>query len=156
MYTVVCSDLCEVIKGEKLLLDINRAVQAEITKQVPDSKNISVPRKIVDILSKVTPDMVKEVQEENINFRKTICYDKFDKKPILAQIYKIKSIPVHRYHHQFDTTGVSSGSTAHRVYEQDGAKYHQLILPIVFRAQVMELPHDEQGHQAVEQMLQLV
>ena len=30
------------------------------------------------------------------------------------------------------------------MYEQDGAKYHQLILPIEFRAQVIELHHDEQ------------
>ena len=44
----------------------------------------------------------------------------------------------------------------HRVYEQDGAKYHQLILPLEFRAQAMELLHDQQGHQAVERMLQLV
>ena len=44
----------------------------------------------------------------------------------------------------------------HRVYEQDGAKYHQLILPIEFRAQAMELLHNKQGHQAVECTLQLV
>ena len=44
----------------------------------------------------------------------------------------------------------------HRVYKQDGAKYHQLILPIEFRAQAMELLHNQQGHQAVEHMLQLV
>ena len=43
-----------------------------------------------------------------------------------------------------------------RVYEQDGARYHQLILPIEFRAQAMELLHNQQGHQAVEHMLQLV
>ena len=44
----------------------------------------------------------------------------------------------------------------HRVYEQDGAKYHQLIMPIEFRAQAMELLHNQQGQQAVECMLQLV
>ena len=42
------------------------------------------------------------------------------------------------------------------MYEQDGAKYHQLILPIEFRAQAMKLLHNQQGHQAVEHMLQLV
>ena len=42
------------------------------------------------------------------------------------------------------------------MYEQDGAKYHQLILPIEFRAQAMELLHNGQGHQAVEHTLQLV
>ena len=32
-HTVVCDDLCEIIKGEKLPLDIKRAVQTEMTKQ---------------------------------------------------------------------------------------------------------------------------
>ena len=44
----------------------------------------------------------------------------------------------------------------HRVYEQDGAKYQQLILPIEFRTQTMELLHDKQGHKAVQHTLQLV
>ena len=44
----------------------------------------------------------------------------------------------------------------HRVYEQDGAKYHQLVLPIEFRVQAMELLHDQQGLQAVECTLQLL
>ena len=42
------------------------------------------------------------------------------------------------------------------MYEQDGAKYHQLIFPIKFRPQAMELLLNQQGHQAVECMLQLV
>ena len=40
----------------------------------------------------------------------------------------------------------------HRVYKQDGAKYHQLILPIEFRAQAMELLHDQEGHQPYQLM----
>ena len=41
------------------------------------------------------------------------------------------------------------------MHEQDEAKYHQLVLPIEFMVQAMELLHDQQGHQAVECMLQL-
>ena len=36
------------------------------------------------------------------------------------------------------------------MYKEDGDKYHQLILPVEFSAQVMELLHNEQGHQEVE------
>ena len=42
------------------------------------------------------------------------------------------------------------------MYEQDGGKYHQLILLIEFRAQAMELLHNQKGHQVVEHTLQLV
>ena len=74
---------------------------------------------------------------------------------MLAQIRKIKSRPVQRYLQQFDQLVFCQGML-HRVYEQDGAKYHQLILPIEFRTQAMELLHKQQDHQAVECMLQLV
>ena len=84
-----------------------------------------------------------------------ICYVKSGKKPTLAQICKIISIPVHRYRHQFDQLVFHQG-VLHRVYEQDGAKYHQLILPIEFSAQVMEILNDEQSHEAVVHTLQLV
>ena len=101
-YAVVCDGLCGVIKGEKLLIEIKRAVQTEVTKQVPDSKKISVHSEMVDILSKVTLGMMKEAQKEDIHISKTICYVRSGKKPILAQICKIKSRPVHRYLCQFD------------------------------------------------------
>ena len=88
---------------------------------------------MVDVLSRVTPRMMKEAQEEDVDINKTRCYVKSGKIPILAQIRKIKSRPVQRYLHQFDRLVFRQG-VLHRVYEQDGAKYHQLILPIEFRA----------------------
>ena len=110
---------------------------------------------MVDVLSRVTPSIMKEAQEEDVDISKTICYVKSGRKPTLAQIRKIKSRPVWRYHWQFDTLVFHQG-VLHRVYEQDGAKYHQLILLIKFRAQAMELLHNQQGPQAVEHTLELV
>ena len=63
-YTVICNDLSEVIKGEKLPLELKRAVQAEITQQMPDSEKINAHSKMVDVLSRVTPSMMKEAQED--------------------------------------------------------------------------------------------
>ena len=90
------------IKGEKLSLEIKTAVQAEIKMQLPECKKISVHNRILDILSKVTPGMMKEAQGKDINISKTLCYVKSGKKPILAQKCKIKSRPVHMYLHKFD------------------------------------------------------
>ena len=58
-YAVMWNDFSEVIKGEKLPLELKRTVQAEIIWQVPDSGNIKVHSKMVDVLSKVTPGMMK-------------------------------------------------------------------------------------------------
>ena len=110
---------------------------------------------MVDVLSQVTPGLMKEAWEEGVDISKTMCYVKCGRKPMLAQIRKIKSRPVWRYLYQFDTLVFRQG-VLHRVYEQDGSKYHQLILPIEFRGQAMELLHNQQVHQAVEHMLQFV
>ena len=85
-YTVVCDDLCKVIKGEKLPLEIKKAGQAEITKQAPDSEKISAHSEMVDVLSRVTLSMMKEAQEEDVGISKTMHYVKSGRKPMLAQI----------------------------------------------------------------------
>ena len=144
-YAAIWDDLSKVIKGEKLPLELKRAVQVEITQQAPDSEKINVHSEMVDVLSRVTPSMMKEAQEEDGNISKTIHYIKSGRKPMLAQIRKIKSRPVRRYLRQYDRLVFCQG-VLHRVYEQDGAKYHQLFLPIDFRAQAMELLYNQQGH----------
>ena len=154
-YAVMCDDLSEVIKGEKLPLDLKREAQTEISQQAPDSGKINVHSEMVDVLSRVTPSMMKEAQEEDIDISKTICYVRSGRKPMLAPIRKVKSRPVQRYLHQFDRLVFRKG-VLHRVHKQVGAKYHQLILLIEFRAQAMELLHDQQDHQAVVHTLKLV
>ena len=91
---VMCDDLSEVIKEEKLPLDLKRTVQTEISQQAQDRGKINVHSGMVDILSRVTTSMVKEAQEEDLDISKTICYVKSGKKPTLAQIRKVKSRPV--------------------------------------------------------------
>ena len=59
-------------KGEKLPLDVKRAVQTEVTKQVPNSKKINLHSTMVDILNRVTISMMKDGQEEDIDIRKRI------------------------------------------------------------------------------------
>ena len=121
LYAVMCNDLSEVIKGENLPLELKRAVQAEIIQQVPDNGQIKVHSKMVNVLSKVTPGMIKEAEEEDVDISKTIHYVKSGRKLMLAQIRKIKSRPVQRYLCQFDRLVFQQG-LLHRVYEQDGTK----------------------------------
>ena len=80
LYAVMCNYLSEIIKGEKLPLELKRAVQTEISQQVPDSGKINAHSEMVDVLSKVTPGMMKEAQEEDVDISKTICYVKSGKK----------------------------------------------------------------------------
>ena len=62
---------------------------------------------------------------------------------------------VRKYLHQFNHLEFRKG-VLHQIYEIQGSKYHQLVLPIVYRAQVFQLLHDEQGHQRTEPTMALV
>ena len=72
-YTVICNDLSKVIKGEKLPLELKRAVHVEINQQAPDGEKMNAYSEMVDVLSRVTPSMMKEAQEEDVIISKTIC-----------------------------------------------------------------------------------
>ena len=87
---MVCSYLCEVIKGEKLPLEIKRAVQTEITKQVPDNEKINMHSEMVHVLSRLTQSMMKQAPEEDVDISEMICYVKSGRKAMLGQIWKIK------------------------------------------------------------------
>ena len=45
---------------------------------------------MLDVLSKVTPGVMKEAQEEEVDISRTICYVKSGRKPMPGQIRKIK------------------------------------------------------------------
>ena len=52
---------------------------------------------MVDVLSKVSPEMMRQVQEEDLEISKVRCYVMLARKPSLAQIRKLKSKIVCRY-----------------------------------------------------------
>ena len=61
----------------------------KITQQASDNEKINVHSEMVDVLSRVTPSMIKEAQGEDVGINKTIHYVKSGRKPTLAQIRKI-------------------------------------------------------------------
>ena len=57
----------------------------EITQQAPDSEKISVHSKTVDVLSRVTPSMMKEAQDEDVDISQdNMLHVKSVRKPMLA------------------------------------------------------------------------
>ena len=64
---------------------------------MPDGEKIDAHSKMVDVQSRVTPSMMKEAQEKDVNISKTIHYVKSGRKPMLPQIRKIKSRPAQQY-----------------------------------------------------------
>ena len=65
---------------------------------------------------------------------------------------KIKAVK--KYLLQFDRLIIKKG-VLHRLYINNNVEYHQMVLPIKFQAQVLQLLHDGQGHQGTERTIAL-
>ena len=94
----VSDDLSDVIDGIKIPIELKNEIQRSIHKKPErDSDNIQGNNAMVDVLSKVLPDMMRQAQEEDLEIIKVRCYVMLVRKPFLAQIRKLKSKIVHRY-----------------------------------------------------------
>ena len=155
-YEVISDDLTELIDGIKIPIELKKEIQRSIHEEPKrESDNIQGTSTMVDVLSKVSPEMMRQAQEEDLEIGKVRCYVMLARKPSLAQIRKLKSKIVCRYLQQFDRLVFIKG-VLHRIYEENGSKYHQLILPIEYWAQAMVMLHDENGHQGVEWTVALI
>ena len=57
---------------------------------------------MVDVLNKVSPEMMRQAQEDDLEISKVRCYVMLARKPSLAQIRRLKSKIVHGYLQIFD------------------------------------------------------
>ena len=71
-----------------------------------------------------------------------------------SAIAKVKSKAVRKYLLQFNWLTLKKG-VLHHLYINNDAKYHQLILPVKYQAQVLRLLHNGQGYQGLECTLAL-
>ena len=92
LYEIVSNNLMDVVKGIKIPIDVKNEIQRSIhEKPGGDNNNIQGINAMVDVLSKVSPEMMRQAQEEDLEISKVMCYVKLARKPSLAQIRKLKS-----------------------------------------------------------------
>ena len=155
-YEVISDDLTELIDGIKIPIELKKEIQRSIHEEPQrESDNIHSTCAMVDVPSKVSPEMMRQAQEEDLEIGKVRCYVMLARKPSLAQIRKLKSKIVCRYLQQFDWLVFIKG-VLHKIFEENGSKYHQLILPIEYQARAMAMLHDDNGHQGVEWTVALI
>ena len=94
----------ESITGKILPLKVKQEIHNTSIQnlQGPKQDNFTMQcKKVDDVLNKLSPEMMKQAQEEAIDISKAIHYVRPGKKPTLAHIHKIKSRYVYRYLNQF-------------------------------------------------------
>ena len=97
-YEVISDDLTELIDGIKIPIELKKEIQRSIHEEPKrESDNIQGTSAVVDVLSKVSPEMMRQAQEEDLEIGKVRCYVMLARKPSLVQIRKLKLKIVCRY-----------------------------------------------------------
>ena len=97
-YEVISDDLTEVIDGIKKPIELKIEIPKSIHEEPKgESVNIQGTSTKVDVLSKVSPEMIRQAWKEDLEISKVRCYVMLARKPSLAQIRKLKSKIVHMY-----------------------------------------------------------
>ena len=67
---------------------------------------------------------------------------------------KIKSKAVRKYLLQFDRLTMKKG-VLHLLYINNNVEYHQMVLPLKYQEQALQLLNDGQGHQGIVRTIAL-
>ena len=89
LYTLVNGDLTNIVNRVTLPIDIKQEIQRNIQDN-PEENTIKSSSTIGDVPSKVSPEIMRQAQREDLDICKAMCYVKSRKKLSLAQFRKIK------------------------------------------------------------------
>ena len=164
-YSVVCEALDQCLNGSKIpevlkqeAQDISCAVQTIVEEEdklyEEELKEVVSEINAVSIFGNISPEDMKEEQQKDPILGLVYKYVTASEKPKTSAITKIKSKAVRKYLLQFERLTLKKG-VLHRLYINNDVKYHQMVLPLKYQAQVLKLLHDGQGHQGLERTLAL-
>ena len=100
----------------------------------------------VSTFEHVTPEQMAKEQQEDPTLKLVYQLVTAGEKPKTLAIAKIKSKAVRKYLLQFNRLIMKKG-VLHQLYINNNVEFHQMVLPMKFQAQVLQLLHDGQGHQ---------
>ena len=103
----------------------------------------------VSVLNQVTPEDIAEEQKKDPILGLVCLCSTAGEKLISSAITKIKSKAVQKYLLQFDRLTFKQGVLHHLSINND-VEYHQMILPIKYQAQALQMLHDGHVHWGME------
>ena len=157
-YSSICEavDLC--LNSIKIPEDLKQRVQdiscAIMEKEDMNEDKIVSSLNAVSTLKHVTPKQMSEEQQKDPTLELVYQLVTAGEKPKTSAIAKIKSKAVRKYLLQFERLTLKKG-VLHQLYIHNDVEFHQMVLPIKYEAQVLQLLHDSQGHQGIERTIAL-
>ena len=158
-YSSVCEVVDEILSTTKVPHYLKAEAQAiscviEPIMEDEDAEEIKGMLNSVSVLNQVTPEDMVEEQKKELILSMVCQYVTAREKLKTLAISKIKSMAVRKYLLQFDRLTFKQG-VLHGTYINNDVEYHQMILPISYQGQVLQMLHDGQGHQGVDQTIAL-
>ena len=137
---------------KKETLSISCAIESIVEEE--DTEEIQGMLNSVSVLNQVTPEDMAEEHKRDPILGLVCQYVTAKEKLKTLAISKIKSKAVQKYLLQFDRLTFKQG-VLHRLYINNNVEYHQMILPLKYQVQVLQMLHDGQGHQGIERTIAL-
>ena len=132
--------------------NISCVVQTVIEEE--DNDEIVSTVNAASIFVQITPGKMAEEQQKDPTHKQVYQQVTVGEKPKTLAIAKIKSKAVRKYLLQFDRLTIKKG-VLHQLFISNDVEYHQMVLPMKYQAQVLQLLHDGHGHQGIERTISL-
>ena len=162
-YEVVCQILDYHLDSSKLPYNLKHKVQVNITDVSEANSSIGINQSnIVDVqLNEVklfyliTPSQMAEYQKKCTQLSVIYEHVASNYRPKLSEIHHIRSKPIRRLLLQFDRLSLIWDVLHHHTFMDDD-ETQQLVLPHCLRQSVLQSLHDDNGHQGLQHVIELL
>ena len=162
-YGMVCQMLDYNLDSTKMPYNVKLEVQnniADVDKAnqylcFPKSNIINMQLHEVKLFNTITPKQMAEYQKRYTQLAHIYECVTSNSKPKLTAIHHIKSRPVHRLLLQYDRLSLMWGILHHHTF-QGNDEIQQIILPQCLCNQVLKSLHDDNGHQGLQCVMDLL
>ena len=165
--TITYKTVCQIpnyhLGSTKLPHHLKHGVQTNITDVEKANKSlglksdnmVNIQLRQVKIFNSITPKEMAELQKKDNQLSTVYECVAANSKPKLSEMHCIQPKPVHRLLLQFDQLSLIQGVLHHQTF-QDDDEIQQLILPQQLRKKVLTSLHDNNGHQGLQHVMNLL
>ena len=162
-YKMVCQILNHHLSSTKLPYNVKLEVQNNIVDVDMANKSIGLnSTNIIDVqlhevklFDTISPSQMAEYQKRDTQLSYVYECVANNSKPKLSEIHRVRSKPIHRLLLQFDCLSLIWGVLHHHTFK-DGDEIQQLILPKCLCDKVLKSLHDDNGHQGLQHIIDLL
>ena len=162
-YEMVCQILDHHLDSTKIPYKVKHEVQNNIMDVDTANQSIGLkPTSFIDVqlcevklFDTISPSQMAEYQKRDTQLSYVYEHVAGNSKPKLSEIHCIRSKPIRRLLLQFDHLSLIQGVLHHCTF-QDDDETQQLILPQCLHNQVLKSLHDDNGHQGLQCIIDLL